>query len=122
MQSLEADLSQPLGLDGSLLPKRHFRDRYELRAYARAALLAKRLLEAPELVARGRAYLDRFVRIDPRQQRIYALWREALGLPVDELVRHLLADDERGASLRETAPVFVVIPADEVSGLVRLAA
>ena len=97
--------------------KQDFRDAYERRAYLRACLLGQRLLENPALLARGRAFLDRFVKDDPRQRRIYAMWTDTLRLPVEELVRRLLADDARGAALRETAPVFVVIPADEVRAL-----
>jgi len=103
-------------------PKREFRDAYERRAYLRAYLLGKRLLEEPALITRGRDFLERFVRKDPRQQRIYAMWTEALNFPVDQLVSELLADNTRGAALRETAPVFVVIPADEIRALEKSAA
>jgi hypothetical protein len=41
---------------------------------------------------------------------------------VDQLLSDLLADDARGALLRETAPVFAVISADEVRDMTRLAA
>jgi len=102
---------------GRLPLKRDFRDRHERRAYLRACLLGQRLLHDPALLERGRAFLDRFVRGDPRQRRIYAMWTDALALPVDQLVDRLLADDAHGAALRETAPVFVVIPAAEVRAL-----
>ena len=102
--------------------KRDFRDAYERRSYLRAYLLGQRLLAEPALISRGRAYLDRFVRDDPRQRRIYAMWLKALDLPVDQLVGQLLADNSHGAELRETAPVFVVIPAEDVRALENSAA
>lgn len=116
--SFEQRLSLPAGVQ----VKRNFRDAHERRAYLRACLLATRLLDDPALLARGRAFLDRFVKTDPRQARIYAMWRDALDLPLDQLVGELLADNGRGAALRETAPVFVVIPADEVRSLEKSAA
>lgn len=114
------DLS--LNLPHAVQFKREFRDAFERRAYLRACLLGKRRLEEPALVTRGGAYLDRFVRADPRQRRTYALWTDALQLPVGELVAQLLADDAHGAALRETAPVFVVIPAEDVRALEKSAA
>ncbi|MDP3746714.1 MAG: hypothetical protein Q8Q88_06650 [Phenylobacterium sp.] len=122
MQTRTLNMAQLVGLDSGLPLKRVFRDRYELRTYVRALLLAKRLLENPGLIAKGQAYLERFVRTDPRQRDIYEFWSEAVRLPVGQLVSDLLADDERGASLRETAPVFVVIPPEQVTALARHAA
>jgi hypothetical protein len=121
---MRANVTDIAGIE-SLAPfqlKNDFRDRYELRSYVRAMLVAKRLLENPRLIDRGRTYLDRFVRDDPRQARIYLLWTDALRLPMDQLLSDLLADDARGALLRETAPVFAVISADEVRDMTRLAA
>jgi hypothetical protein len=116
--------SQKLRLSeiGSIELKQEFRDAYERRAYLRAYLLGQRLLENPALLDRGRAFLDRFVKSDPRQHRTYALWADALTLPVENLVTELLTDDARGAALRETAPVFVVIPAEEIRALEKAAA
>jgi hypothetical protein len=102
--------------------KRAFRDKHDRRAYLRAYILGKRLLENPALLEKGRVFLERFVKGDPRQRHIYALWMEALSHPVDEVVARLLADNEQGAALRETAPVFVVVSADEVRALERAAA
>ena len=116
--SQKLHLSAPVGVE----LKQEFRDAHERRAYLRAYLLAQRLVENPALLARGRAFLDRFVKTDPRQRQIYAMWSDALTLPVDKLVTALLADDARGAALRETAPVFVVIPAAEIRALEKSAA
>jgi hypothetical protein len=122
MGSPSLALSLSPRLDRALRLKSTFRDSHERRAYFRAFLLAKRLISDPNLVARGRAYLDRFVKDDPRQSHIYKLWSDAIQLPVEELALTLLADDLQGAALRESAPVFVVIPADEVRALASAAA
>lgn len=110
------------GLQGVPTPKQDFRDRSELRSYARAVLLAKRLLDDPGLISKGQSFLERFVATDPQQRRIYDLWSNAMQLPIMVLVSDLLSDDERGAYLRETVPVFTVIPAEEVRGLLDRAA
>jgi hypothetical protein len=110
-QKLRLDALAGVGL------KQEFRDFHERRGYLRAFLLGRRLMENPALLAQGRVFLDRFVKGDPRQRQTYAMWSEALKLPIDKLVTELLADDDRGAALRETAPVFVVIPADEIRAL-----
>jgi len=111
-----------LGLPPAIELKRDFRDAYERRAYLRACVLGKRLLAEPVLIKKGRTFLDRFVKPDPHQQHIHALWTDALGLPVEELVLQLLSDDARGETLRETAPVFIAISADEIRALERSAA
>ena len=108
-------------LDQALSLKSTFRDAHERRTYFRAFLLAKRLIDDPRLIERGRAYLDRFVKNDPRQRHVYKLWVEAMQLPVDEIVLDLLTDNARGNALRESAPVFVVIPAEEVRALTKTA-
>ena len=111
-----------LGLSPAIEFKRDFRSAYERRAYLRACLLGKRLLAEPVLIEKGRAFLDRFVKPDPRQRHIYALWADALSLPVEDLVLQLLSDNARGETLRETAPVFATISRDEVRALERSAA
>jgi hypothetical protein len=122
MNSWNIDLAPVIESHGIAAPKREFRDRYELRGYVRAIIVAERLLAAPELVERGRAYLDRFVKDDPRQRDIYRLWIEVLQFPIRELAAALLADDHRGATLRETAPVFEVVPVEAVNRRLRKAA
>lgn len=117
MQRYNADLAQLAGLSGVEGPKHAFRDRAEVKAYARAILLTKRLLEDPTLVERGRSYLDRFVSKDPNQKRSYDLWIIMLATPLEHFVPQFLADNDDGAFLRETAPVFTVVPPNEVREL-----
>ncbi|WP_297515459.1 hypothetical protein [uncultured Caulobacter sp.] len=89
--------------------KTRFHDAHDRRAFARALEIATRLLEDPSLLGQGSTYLDRFVRSDPRQARAYDLWRGLLAEGAEHVALALIADDERGAYLRETAPVFTTI-------------
>ena len=95
-------------------PKERFRDAHERRSYAKAMLIAARLMEDPDMANDGQAYLDRFVRPDQRQSGSYALWTRTLRLPVEEIARRLLADTPEGELLRDTAPVFSVIQPSEL--------
>ena len=97
--------------------KTRFHDAHDRRAYARAVEIAARVLEDPSLLSQGQAYLDRFVRIDPRQARAYALWQDVLAGGAEHVALALIADDERGAYLRETAPVFTVLTTQEAAPL-----
>lgn len=89
--------------------KTRFHDAHDRRAYDRAVEIAARVLDDPSLLSQARAYLDRFMRADPRQARAYGLWLDALAGGAEHVALALIADDERGAYLRETAPVFTTI-------------
>ena len=90
--------------------KERFYDAHERRAYLRSVEIAKRILDEPSLIAKGRGYLDRFVRDDPSQAVVFQLWQRALAWPPEEMVRQFLADSDQGSALRDSAPVFVVLP------------
>lgn len=92
--------------------KARFHDAHERRAYARAVEVAARILDDPALLERGRAYLERFVRDDPRQEGAYELWLQTLALGAEAVALSLIADDDKGAYLRSTAPVFTTIEPD----------
>jgi hypothetical protein len=92
--------------------KVRFHDSHDRRAYARAAEIAARIVDDPSLLERGRAYLERFMRDDPRQRRVYDVWLEVLALGPERVALALVADDDEGAYLRSTAPVFTTIEAD----------
>lgn len=98
--------------------KTRFHDAHDRRTYARAVEIAARVLENPSLMNQGRAYLERFVRVDPRQARSYSLWLDVLAGGAEHVALALIADDERGAYLRETAPVFTVITPREAVPMV----
>ncbi len=98
--------------------KERFRDAHERRAYQRTLEVARRIVDDPALLEKGRAFLDRFVKDDPRQRRVYVLWTEILRLEPEQVVRRLIADDEQGAFLRETAPVFTTISPETARHLV----
>jgi hypothetical protein len=90
----------------SLPLKERFYDAHERRAYQRSLEVARRIIDDPSLLDRGRAFLERFVRNDIRQRQSYQLWVATLGLGAETVARRLVADDERGERLRESAPVF----------------
>ena len=93
--------------------KSEFRDAHERRAYRRAMEIAKRIVDKPALVLQGRTYLERFIREDPHQRRVYETWDKLVDEEPQAIGRQLLADDAIGAFLRETAPVFTEIGADQ---------
>ncbi len=98
--------------------KVRFRDRHDRRAYARAVEIAGRILDDPLLLKRGEAYLERFMRDDPRQGQAYRLWRETVALGAETVALALIADDDRGDYLRSTAPVFTTIEPDVARRLI----
>ena len=102
----------------SLPLKTSFYDRYEKRSYFIAREVARRILDDPSLLAVGREYLERFMRPDPHQSEHYGLWNQMLRLSPEEIARRLLEDTERGALLRDTYPVFVVLPQEARAELV----
>ena len=83
--------------------KQQFYDAHERRAYVRSVEVATRIVNDPSLIARGREFLDRFVRPDRRQARNYLVWDALLNRPPEEIARKLLEDSESGASLRDSA-------------------
>ncbi|MDO8377423.1 MAG: hypothetical protein Q7T09_00400 [Phenylobacterium sp.] len=99
----------------SLRLKHDFYDRHERRSYLRMVEVAKRIVDQPSLLRAGDAFLERFARSDPQQATAYATWKRTLTLSAEEVARQLLEDSDRGANLRDTAPVFVVVPRDELN-------
>jgi hypothetical protein len=95
----------------ALAQKTAFYDAHERRAYARMVEVAGRLIDDPTLIDQGRTFLERFTRHDPHQRTAYRTWDQLLTSSVTEIARQLLEDTERGAWLRDTAPVFVALPA-----------
>jgi hypothetical protein len=91
--------------------KTSFYEAHDRRAYAVMVEVASRIIDDPSLIGHGSEFLARFTRDDPRQQRAYRAWTDLLAQPAEQIARELLRDDERGAQLRDSAPVFVVIPA-----------
>lgn len=93
--------------------KQSFYDAHERRAYLRMVEVAAKIVDDASLIERGRAHLERFARNDARQASAYRAWSDLLRAPVEDIARALLADDDRGATLRDTAPVFVVFSAEQ---------
>ena len=98
---------------GSLPTKTDFYDRSKRRSYEFTRAVAKRMIDDPTLVVDGLSYLERLMRGDPRQSRYYALWTDLLRQDVRVVVSRMLEDTPDGDLLRDTQPVFVVLPSDE---------
>jgi|SRR6185312_6628005 len=103
----------------SLPLKRSFYDAHERRSYLRMMEVAAGIVDDSGAIERGRAHLERFTRHDPRQAGAYRMWTELLRSPASEIARALLADDEQGAALRDTAPVFVVFTPEQAKEIWR---
>jgi hypothetical protein len=84
--------------------------------------VATRIVDDYALIDRGRAFLERFVRDDPHQAVAYRVWSELLHASAQTIARELLADDARGALLRESAPVFVAFSAAQAKEIWRRSA
>jgi hypothetical protein len=102
--------------------KTSFYDTHERRAYARMVEVAARIVDDRSLIDRGSAFLERFVRRDPHQAVAYRVWSELLQTSAETIARELLADNARGASLRESAPVFIAFSAAQVKEIWRRSA
>lgn len=98
----------------SLPLKQAFYDSHERRAYLRATEIARRIVDQPELIEAGRAFLDRFTRPDPHQAAAYDLWLSTLALSPEDIAERLLEDSDQGAALRDSAPVFVTLPKEDL--------
>jgi len=96
-------------LDEDVLPAAYLREpvththrRPELLSLAAHRLIARRL--TPQLVADARTRLTRW----RQQERIHPTyadaWERLLTLPVDEIARALVEDDERSRDLRQNSP------------------
>jgi hypothetical protein len=106
----------------SLPLKRSFYDAHERRAYLRMMEVGARIVDDGGAIERGRAHLERFAQHDARQASAYRVWIELLRSPAEEIARAMLADDEHGAMLRDTAPVFVVFSTDQAKEIWRRSA
>jgi hypothetical protein len=96
----------------SLPRKTRFYDRNERRSYALTCAVAARLIDDPALVRNGLVHAQRHMAADRRQTDYFAMWQRLLQRDVQEIVRSLLEDTPQGALLRDTQPVFVVLPDD----------
>lgn len=98
-----------------------FHDRHDRIAYAKACAVAQRLRADPSLVARGRAWLERFVAPDPHQAAALKAWRRMLDLPAETIADRLEEDSPEAQWLRETRPVFCTFSSAEMAALVAAA-
>lgn len=90
--------------------KTRFYDRNERRNYELTRAVAARLIDDPNLVKNGLAFARRHMSEDAAQSQYFIMWEELLRSDVGDIVRNLLEDTPRGALLRDTQPVFCVLP------------
>jgi hypothetical protein len=90
--------------------KARFYDRNERRHYEMTRAVAVRLIDNPALVRSGLAFARRHMSGDVAQSQYFAIWEELLRADVSDIVRGLLEDSPRGSLLRDTQPVFLVLP------------
>ncbi|HKS64400.1 MAG TPA: hypothetical protein VJT13_22045 [Xanthobacteraceae bacterium] len=70
------------------------------------------MIDEPTLVREGLAHARKHMATDPNQSAHFEMWQALLRRDVEEIVRSLLEDTPHGALLRDTQPVFVVLPDD----------
>jgi hypothetical protein len=93
------------------LPKKlRFYDRNERRSYELTRAVAARLVDDPALVRQGLAHAKRHMGSDASQARYFVMWEQLLKEEARAIARQLLEDTPRGALLRDTQPVFCVLP------------
>jgi hypothetical protein len=104
----------PLQHDTSWIGKQKtdFWDRNQKFRYLIMAEVARRLVEKPELVERGRRYLETVMAGDKQVSTFYHAWKAIIDRPVDEIARRWLADSEEGDFLRANPPLFDVVEGD----------
>ncbi len=93
--------------------KTRFYDRNERRTYELTRAVAARLVDDPSLLQRGLSYMDRHMKDDPSQASFYATWLALLRRDAKVVARLLLEDTPNGALLRDTQPVFCVLPTED---------
>lgn len=93
--------------------KTDFWDRNQKFRYLIMAEVARRLVERPELVERGRYYLDTVMAGDKQVSAFYQAWKSIIDRPVEEIARRWLADTEEGDLLRANPPLFDVVEGEE---------
>lgn len=95
------------------LPKKvRFYDRNERRSYELTRAVAARLIDEPTLVQQGLAHARRHMSSDDYHSEYFLVWEELLLRDVGDIARQLLEDSPRGALLRDTQPVFCVLPSE----------
>ena len=93
------------------LPKKsRFYDRNERRQYEMTRAVAAHLIDDPTLLRNGLAFVRHHMSGDAAQSQYFAIWEDLLRADVSDIVRSLLEDSARGSLLRDTQPVFLVLP------------
>src|ERR1700735_648806 len=86
--------------------KTRFHDRHDRIDYLKACEIARRIVQAPSLIADARDFLETGMLTDPHQRAHALAWRTLLQRPPAEIAAALIEDTPNGQALRETRPVF----------------
>ncbi len=86
------------------------RDRHREFKLALFRETCSRILDNPSLIENGRQHMQQFMAKDVRMSKYYRLWQSVIDLPPAEMCRRLLADTPEGDALRDSSPVFIVLP------------
>lgn len=98
-----------------------FWDRNQRFSYLVALENARRIRQDPTLIAVASSHLERFTAEDPRQAVGYALWKDLLTKPPEEITARLVERSEAGDYARQTAPSFGALPPKVRSELIAAA-
>jgi hypothetical protein len=101
-----------------MLHAMRFHDRHEHLDYLKAGVVARRILETPEVIDEARAFIEKFWRDDPHARDYLEVWDRLLDRPPGEIATRLLEDSPQGRYLRETRPPFGVTSAAQVARLI----
>jgi hypothetical protein len=95
--------------------------RIDERSLALGRAVAARLAKHPELIARARAAVERWLTTcSPRSREALEAWRDALGDPTpDRVVALLTGTDERATQLRQSNPFAGALPNSERNAIFR---
>jgi hypothetical protein len=101
-----------------MLHAMRFHDRHEHLDYLKAEVVARRIVETPEVIEEARAFMDKFWRDDPHAKHYFELWQDLVQQPPAVIATRLLEDSPAGQYLRETRPPFGVTTAAQVAKLI----
>jgi hypothetical protein len=84
-----------------------------LRSLRLHDVVAKRLIDNPDLLDVARKRLQRLRKINPHGAPYHGRWQELIDGPMDRLLRVLTEPSEEASTLRQESPFTTLIPSNE---------
>ncbi|MBS0580619.1 MAG: hypothetical protein JSR36_15285 [Proteobacteria bacterium] len=84
-----------------------------LRSLRMHEVVAKRLINDPELLSIARDRLQRLRNVNPHGGTYHKRWEELINGPMDRLLRMLTEPSEEAATLRQESPFTTLVPSEE---------